>query len=310
MSSKIKILLVVVIFSLLFSCGKKTDTRGIEFNLNVLPKIVSYDNAEILTLTDNLYAKLNFEYKMTEKFKKLAGNYTVFVHFWRKKQDKMLLNFDHTLKSVGIPDTSKWKIGDVFKYSKNIYIPKFLDDYDAEFDGFENINLTVGLYNEKDKIILLKKEIRVEAEDNHAPAINYQEGWNDLETDLKAKAGQKSWRWTTKKATCIIDNQNFEVQSPKNFTLIIRGGVSKNILKDQSVIFKINGKELDKFIPENDTFDKKYIITPSQMGKEYVFSLTIETDMSFIPSKLDPNSKDNRELGLRIFYIYFREAVQ
>ncbi len=313
MTSKVKFLIFIVIALMLFSCGKKNNTKGIDFDLNISPKIVSYDNADILTLTDKLYIKMNFKYTLNEKFKKLADDYIVFVHFWRKKQDKMLLNFDHSLKSQGVKETSSWKQGDVITYSQKVYIPKFLDDYDAEFDGFEKINLTIGLHkpnSSNDKIILFHKEIRVEAEESHAPAINYQDGWHDIETNPKGKENFKKWQWTKGKATCIIDNKNYESPKPKNYSLIIRGGVSKNILKDQSVIFKINGKEIDKFIPKNDFFDKEFTITPAQMGNDYMFTLTIETDMFFVPSKLDPNSKDNRELGMQIYYIYFRESIK
>jgi len=219
MNNRIKILTSIMVILILFSCG----------------------------LTDKLYINMNFAYKLTDKFEKLNDKMVVFVHFWRKKQDKMLLNFDHTFKSVGIKDISKWKKGDIIKYSKKIYIPKFLDDYDAEFDGFEKINLTIGLHEPNGsakKIILFHKEIRVEAEESHAPAINYQEGWHDIETNPKAKEKFKKWQWTT------------------------------------------------------------------QMGTDYMFTLNIESDMFFVPSKLDPNSKDDRELGMQIYYIYFRESIK
>ncbi len=313
MNNKIKALIVVGIALMLFSCGKKNDTKGINFKLNISPKIISYDNADILTLTDKLYIKMDFEYKLTDKFKKLDDDYVVFVHFWRKKLDKMLLNLDHSLESMGVAKTSQWKSGDVIKYSKKIYIPKFLDDYDAEFDGFEKLGLTIGLYVPKssDKnIILYDKIVRIEAEESHAPAINYQDGWYGIETNANAKANFRKWQWIASKATCIIDNSNYESSKPKNFTLIIRGTVPKNILEDQTVVFKINGKELDRFIPKNAYFDKEYTITPEQMGNEYMFALAIETDKTFVPSKLDAKSKDNRELAMRIYYIYFRESVK
>lgn len=313
MTCKVKFLIFIVITLMLFSCGTKNNTKGIDFELTISPKIVSYDNADVLTLTDKLYIKMNFKYSLNEKFNTLADDYIVFVHFWRKKQDKMLLNFDHSLKSQGVKETSSWKQGDVIKYSQKVYIPKFLDDYDAEFDGFEKINLTIGLHkpnSSNGKIILFHKELRVEAEESHAPAINYQDGWHDIETNPKGKKNYRKWQWTKGKATCIIDNKNYESSNPKNYSLIIRGGVSKDILKDQSVIFKINGKEIDKFIPKGEFFDKEYTITPAQMGTDYMFTLTITTDMFFMPSKLDPDSKDNRELGMQIYYIYFRESIK
>jgi hypothetical protein len=42
------------------------------------------------------------------------------------------------------------------------------------------------------------------------------------------------------------------------------------------------------------------------MGDKSEFRLTLATDKTFIPSKLDPSSKDDRELGIQILFIYFR----
>ena len=65
-----------------------------------------------------------------------------------------------------------------------------------------------------------------------------------LETDVNAKDPfTKSWRWTTAKSVCIIENPK------KECTLIIKGGVNKAVFQDQKVTFKINDALLDEFIP-------------------------------------------------------------
>jgi hypothetical protein len=46
------------------------------------------------------------------------------------------------------------------------------------------------------------------------------------------------------------------------------------------------------------------------MGDADEFSLKFEADKVFFPGKIFPNSKDNRELGAQIFFIYFREKVK
>jgi len=72
------------------------------------------------------------------------------------------------------------------------------------------------------------------------------------------------------------------------------------------VIFKINDLILDEFFPEEDYFDKSYDIKKEMLGEKDKFYLTIETDKTFIPADLNPDSKDKRELGLIISFIYFR----
>lgn len=296
MKIKIYAVLILALF-FFFSCGEKTENKGIKLKLEILPK----------TITDFLYAKINYSYNLTEKFSSLKKDYTVFVHLWRLKNKEMLLQDDH------IPeiDTSKWKKGDKFEYSREIFIPKFLDEIDIDFEGYEEIKLTVGLYDPKspeNKIILYKKILNIQPASVTAPEILYSEGWNNIETNIQIKnPDERKWKWTTRKAVCIIENPK------KESVLIIRGGVDKSKFKDQKVIIKINDKILNeefKFIPETAKFKRKYIISPEQMGNDYEFKLTIETDKTFVPSTTNPATKDNRELGIQIYFLYFREALK
>ena len=42
------------------------------------------------------------------------------------------------------------------------------------------------------------------------------------------------------------------------------------------------------------------------VGEGEQFFLTIATDKVFVPADMLPNSKDKRELGLQISFVYFR----
>ncbi len=168
--------------------------------------------------------------------------------------------------------------------------------------------MTVGLYdpNSKEKsIVLFEKKINIQPASINAPEIVYDEGWNEIETDINAvEPFAKSWRWTTAKSVCIIENPQ------KESTLIIKGGVNKTVFQDQKVTFRINDILLDEFIPAEANFSKEYTVSPQMMGSTDEFSLKFETDRVFVPAKAFPNSKDNRELGAQIFFIYFREKLQ
>jgi hypothetical protein len=293
-----RILFIAILpIALLFSfCGKKIDRQGIDLELKLSPA----------TITDSLYLKMDFEFKTAKDFKKLNGDYAVFVHFWRVNSKEMLLQDDH----LPLKKTNAWGQNEDLKYSRVIFIPQFLNEFDIDFEGYEEIKLTVGLHNPKSTvkekpIVLFEKKINIQPASINAPEIVYDEGWNGFETDVNAKDPfNRSWRWTMAKSVCIIENPK------KECTLIIKGGVNKTILPDQKVIFKINDSLLDEFIPSESLFSREYTISPEQMGVGDEFSLKIETDKVFVPAKVISGNNDSRELGMQIFFIYFREKLK
>jgi hypothetical protein len=275
-------------------CGKKIDRQGVQLAMALAPE----------TVTDSLFFKMDYEFKTAADFKKLGADYAVFVHLWRVNSKEMLLQDDHQ----PLKNTSTWTAGESIRYSRVVFIPQFLNEFDVDFEGYEELKLTVGLYNPKAQakpIILFEKKITIQPASINAPEIVYDEGWNEIETDVNAKDSfAKSWRWTTAKAVCIIENPK------KECTLIVKGGVNKTVFQDQKLAFKVNGALLDEFIPENSGFSREYTVTPQMMGDADEFSLRFECDKVFSPDKVFPNSKDNRELGMQVFFIYFREKLK
>jgi hypothetical protein len=287
-------LLLAAVLVFLAVCSKDADTKGVELNLTLLPE----------TITDSLYVKMSYQLALSDEFEGLSEDYRIFVHFWRVKNKEMLLVDDHQPeKKIG-----EWKKGDKISYSRVVFIPRFLDEFDIDFEGYEVVKLTAGLYNPKiegSKIMLFQESLNIQSASLNAPEIVYDEGWHQSETDLKIKdKNERTWRWTAKKAVCIIENPK------KNCLLKLRGGVDKAKFADQKIIFKINEKVLEEFIPETSKFAKEYIVTPEMMGKEDEFRFTIETDKTFVPSALNPDVDDDRELGAQVFFLYFREHVK
>jgi hypothetical protein len=287
------ILPIVFLFSF---CGKKVDRQGIDLQLKLKPD----------SITDSLYLQMDYEFKTAKDFKKLNEDYVVFVHFWRVNSKEMLIQDDHS----PLKNTSAWGPNEQLKYTRVLFIPQFLNEFDVDFEGSEEIKLTVGLYNLKaagkeKPVILFEKNIDIQPASFNAPEIVYDEGWNGLETDVNAKDSfHRSWRWTMAKSVCIIENPK------KECTLIIKGGVSKTAFPDQKVTLKINDSLLEEFIPTEALFSKEYTITPEQMGVGDEFFLKIETDKVFVPAKAFPGNNDSRELGMQIFFIYFREKLK
>lgn len=293
MSSK-KILIIFIALCCLIGCSKKNDNRGVLLDVEILPEMV----------TDFSFIKMKYNFNVSDKFSPLDKNYKLFVHFWRPKLKEMLLQDDHSLPT----DTTAWKAGDVISYDRELFIPKFLDEFDLDFEGFEEVKFTVGLYNPEDQddtIILYRKTLNIQSASLIAPEIVYDEGWWQPEKNLNIKnPEERSWTWTSKRAVCIIEKP----KSDKNYVLIIKGAVNKANLENQKITFFINDQKLEEFVPEKNIFSKKFIIPPDKLGDQEEFNFIIETNKTFIPSALDPNNNDNRELGIQVYFLYFREA--
>jgi hypothetical protein len=269
------------------ACQKKTRIKGIELEVGFAEK----------TLTDNLVTDVQYKWKTLADFVKLSKDYTVYVHFWHGSN--LLFQDDHVPPSP----TSSWEPGREYKYQRRIYIPAFIDEFDPTFDGEDSLKLVAGLYNPYDpsgesKLEILTQKLRVFPPPPDTPEIIYESGWYDLEIDPAAPL--KQWRWAGREGRCLIDNPR------RDALLVIKGGVNKGALPSQKVIFKINDLILDEFIPSEGVFEKSYNIKKEMLGDKDEFILVATCDQTFIPAKVDPQSSDERELGIEISFIYFR----
>jgi hypothetical protein len=269
------------------SCQKKAQVKGVELAVGFSAK----------TLTDNLITDIQYAWKTGADFPKAGKDLTVFAHFWHGSN--LLFQDDH----VPPVPTSQWEPGQEYKYQRRIYIPSFIDEFDPTFKGEETLRLSVGLYNPYDRSggsrrEVLTTKLKVLPPPPDVPEIVYEKGWYDQEIDPNAPL--KKWRWVSGEARCVIDNPH------RDGLLVIRGGVNKEIVPDQKVIFKINDMVLDEFIPEEITFEKSYTVKKEMLGEKDEFTLIVAVDKTFFPSKVFPQNKDERELGCQISFIYFR----
>lgn len=271
----------------LASCQKQAQVKGIDLTVGFSDR----------TLTDNLITDMKLDWKTSGEFAKMPKDYHVYVHFWHGSN--LLFQDDHAPQ---VP-TTKWEPGREYSYERRIYIPSFIDEFDPSFKGEEELKLVVGFYDPFDRSGETKKEVlnrklRVLPPPPDVPEIVYEKGWYDLEVEPQSPL--KQWRWLGPEARCIIDNPG------RDALLVIKGGVNKDALPDQKVIFKINDLVLDEFVPEEPIFEKSYRVKKEMLGDQDEFSLTITSDKTFVPAKLNPQSKDERELAFQISFIYFR----
>ena len=271
----------------LTGCQKKTSIKGVSLD------VVFTES----TLTDNLITEVTYTWKTGKDFEKFSRDYHVFVHFWHN--DNMILQDDH----APAPPTSSWEPDKTYTITRRIYLPKFIDEFNPQFKGEETLRLSVGLVNPFDRSgdppreVLIQK-LKVVPPPIGTPEIIYESGWYDLETDQNAPL--KQWRWTAKEAKCIIDNPR------RDAVLVIKGAANIADVKDQKIIFKINDLTVDEFIPGESLFEKTYRIQKEMLGDKDEFILSIGANPSFIPADIRPASKDARELGLQVSFIYFR----
>ena len=288
MSRKISIIVTLVLLMMVsFHCKKQTQIKGIDLN-------VSFSEEQ---LSDHLITDMTFDWKTMSDLEKISQDYMVFVHFWHK--NNLLFQDDHMPELA----TTQWEPDKTYTYKRRIYIPDFIDEFDADFKGPENLKLIIGFFSPydrsgKSKQDILSKNLKVFPPPLDTPDVIYENGWYDLE--INPDAYLKQWRWTGKEARCVIDNPH------RDALLVIKGGVNLEVLKEQTVIFKINELTLDEFIPQESHFEKPYNIKNEMLGKGEQFVLTITTDKTFIPAETIPKSKDSRELGVQISFIYFR----
>jgi hypothetical protein len=281
----VTLILFIAVFA--FHCKKKSQVQGITLE-------VTFSEEE---LSDDLITDMQYTWRTDANYIKNEEEMQVYVHFWHK--NNLLFQDDH------IPEVpiSEWDAGQEFTYSRRIYIPEFIDEFDPEFRGEETLRLSVGIASPYDKTNetqqeIFEKKLKVLPPPLDTPEKIFEAGWYDLEINPDAFLGQ--WRWTAKEARCIIDNPK------RDALLVIKGGVNLDALEDQKVILKINDRIFDEFIPEESYFEKSYNIKKEMVGDGEQFFLTIATDKVFIPAEVFPNSKDERELGLQISFVYFR----
>lgn len=285
--NKVRLFFLLVVSALMLGCQERSPVRGIDLE-------ISFSETP---LTDRLYTDIQYQWRLGNNFRKIDQNCAVFVHFWHRSN---LIFHDNHRPEIRVPE---WEPGQEYTYTRRIYIPLFIDSLDPEFRGSDSLKLSIGLSFPQDKSgkplkKIYEKKLKVFPPPPGTPEIIFDHGWSDFEIDPDAYL--KRWRWTAREARCIIDNPH------RDALLVIKGGVRKDIVRDQKVIFKINDLVLDEFIPRRDHFERFYRIQKEILGEEDRFVLAVSTDKTFVPSRVLPGSSDERELGVQVSFVYFR----
>ena len=240
--------------------------------------------------------------EMTYKFvvandAKFTNNYHVMVHFG-DQDEQLMYTDDHEPPTP----TSSWKPGQTIEYTRTEFIPVY------PYVGEAAIQL--GLYS-----TATQKRVALTGEDAGQKAYKvarfqlqpqtenvytvFKEGWHPAEQ--AEHNATVEWQWTKKDATLVFRNPKrdvvfyFDVDNP--------GTVFKD---PQRVQLTVGGQPIDEFtLTPAQPLLRKVPIKAAQLGTDDMVELHVAVDKTFVPSLLPAsNSRDPRELGIRVFHAY------
>lgn len=127
--------------------------------------------------------------------------------------------------------------------------------------------------------------------------IAFISGWYKQES-----GGERTWRWMGREAKVALLNV------ADSMTFRLRGAVAN--LPESSgrptIIFRLDGSEIDRFTPAGSAVDRSVVIRPDAARQWSV--LSIESDQTYIPLR-GGSSTDDRELGIQCFSLEWFPAA-
>jgi hypothetical protein len=249
-----------------------------------------------------LGSPVEFSYKfVVAPDARFTEDYRVMVHVV-DSDDQLVFTFDH---EPPVP-TSQWKPGQTIAYSRTEFIPIYPYVGDAAVD--------VGLYSAttQKRLPLAGEDVgqrsyklarfQLQPQTENVFTI-FKEGWHPAETaEHNAKV---EWQWTKKTATLAFKN-------PKRDTTLYLdvdnpGGVFN---EPQQVRVTARGAEVGSFTVTPGRQElHKLTIAGGALGDDDMVEVQLDVDKTFVPAAVPAaNSKDGRELGVRVFHAFVEPA--
>jgi hypothetical protein len=227
----------------------------------------------------------------------IKNDYRVMVHVVDTDEELMWTD-DH---NPPVP-TSQWKPGQTVEYTRTVFVPIFPYVGDA--------SVHVGLYSASDQSRLPlggedvgQRAYRV-ARLHVLPQTEnlftvFKDGWHPAE--VARDNATVEWQWTKGEATLAFKNPKkdavfyLDVDSP-----------GSNLHDAQQVEVSVGGAVIDSFsLPPDTQVLRKVPLKAGQLGQADMAELQLRVADTFVPSKIPTaNSKDYRELGVRVFHAF------
>jgi hypothetical protein len=198
--------------------------------------------------------------------------------------------------------TTQWKPGQTVEYTRTVFVRVYPYVGDA--------SIQVGLYSlANQKRLPLSGEdagqrsykvarIQLQPQTENIFTV-FKDGWHPAETAEHNTSVE--WQWTKRDATLSFKNPKkdavfyFEVDSPDS------------VAHDpQQVQVSLNDQPVAELaLKPKDRMLKKIPLTAAQLGTGEMAELRVSVDKTFVPALVTgSNSKDPRELGVRVFHAF------
>ncbi len=228
-------------------------------------------------------------------------DYHVLVHVL-DNEDELIWTDDHLPPTP----TSQWKPGQTVEYTRTIFVP--VRPYVGE------ATLQVGLYTTTNQ-----KRLPLAGDDAGQRAyrvgklqllpqtenvlVVFKEGWHPAEgADRNALV---EWQWTKKDATLTFKNPK------KDSTLYLDTDNPGSVFRENQLVqLSIAGQPIVQYtVVPGPPVLKKIPLSAAQLGTGDNVEVLISVDKTFVPALVPgSNSKDPRELGIRVFHAFIQPA--
>ena len=245
--------------------------------------------------------EITYRFDVAKDAPKFGQDYTVMVHFV-DADDELMWTDDHR---PGVP-TTQWKPGQTVEYTRTVFVPVYPYLGDAA--------IQLGLYSSSDS-----QRLPLAGEDSGQRAYKvgslqmlaqtenifliYKEGWHP--TEASPDSSVVEWQWTKGAATITFRNPK------RDCTFYLHADNPGSVFREpQGVEILLNGQPVDRFtLSPRQEHIQRTALTAAQLGTADMAELRIQVDKTYVPALLPAsNSRDPRELGIRVFHA-FVEAV-
>lgn len=225
-----------------------------------------------------------------------SEDYRVLLHVL-SADEELLWTEDH---DPPLP-TTQWRPGQTVEYTRRIRIPMY--PYVGE------ALIAIGLYSTTSgtRLPLAGQNLgqmsyRVGTLDlrpqPESSFLIYDDGWHPAEFDAD---GRNDWRWTTGRAALSFRNPMTDA------FLVLELEARPDMFEEpQRLALVIGDRTLHEQVLDMDgPLHLKQEITAADLGTEEITRLEIRVDHTFSPASRGGAPEDTRELGVRVFYVYF-----
>ncbi|MGE5198335.1 MAG: hypothetical protein ACM3H9_01750 [Rhodospirillaceae bacterium] len=284
---KSRLLLVAALAASAAACGGASETAA-----PMATPTVSVSHARA-ALGSPIELTYRFQVAPSAVFDK---DYRVLVHFL-DADDELMWTDDH----MPPQPTTTWKPGQTIEYTRTVFVPLY--PYIGE------ATIAVGLYapGTNDRVPLAGESIgqrsyrvariRLQPQTDNV-FLAYLEGWYSPESAPNNPSIE--WQWTRKEGVLRFRNPRRNAVFYLDYD-----GQPSMFDAPQTVTVSLGAEVIDTFqvsTPEEGL--RKIAIKAAQFGPDEMVVIRIAVDKTFVPALVQPDSRDSRELGIRVFHAF------